>query len=285
MEKIKKDQKTYIMGIINITPDSFSGDGNLKDGKINIVDIIDQAQKHIDCGAKILDIGGESTRPGADFVNAQDEITRVEKAIIAIRKKFPNIIISIDTYKAIVAEKAILAGANIINDVYGGLDEFMFKVSKQYNAQICLMHNNAKPEYIEIDSKIGGKYLAQENENFINNLIDDLKLLVKNALNAGVDPDNIIIDPGIGFGKTYVQNMLILKHIDLIKQIGYPVLIGASNKSFIGEALDCAKDEREIGTCVTSVFSQIYGAEIVRVHNSKSNFEAIKMTREILNAK
>lgn len=285
MEKIKKDQKTYIMGIINVTPDSFSGDGNIHNGEINIPDIISQAKSHIEAGAKILDIGGESTRPGADFVNATEEVSRVEGAIKAIRKEFPDILISIDTYKSIVAEKAMQAGANIINDVYGGLDEFMFKVSKQYDAQICLMHNNAKPEFIEIDSKIGGKYLAQDDENFIQNLIFEMKTLAQNAINAGVSKQNIILDPGIGFGKTYQQNLLILQNIPLIKKIGFPILIGASNKSFIGEALDCTKDMREIGTCVTSVFTQLYNAEIARVHNSKSNYDAVKMTWEIINAK
>ncbi|MGB1361185.1 MAG: dihydropteroate synthase [Alphaproteobacteria bacterium] len=270
---------TKIMGIINTTPDSFSADGT----KSDISNSLKQAEEFIKYGADILDIGGESTRPGADFVDATEEINRTAPIIKAIRTEFPNIDISIDTYKAPVAESAIENGANIINDVWGGtMDEFILKVAKDNDTPICLMHNKSKPKDIEIDAKLGGSYNAPVYNDFIPDLLNELNELANNAINAGVKKEKIILDPGVGFGKTTEQNMQIINNLDKIKSLGYPVLLGASRKSFIGQALDLDVGERLEGTMATSVIGAMYGVDIVRVHDVKENSRIVKMTTEIL---
>ena len=270
---------TKIMGIINATPDSFSGDGT----NGNIENTLKQAQNFIDSGAKILDIGGESTRPGADFVGVEDEINRIKPVISAIRSEFPNIDISIDTYKAPVAEVALESGANIINDVWGGtMDKFILKVAKDNNCPICLMHNKSKPKDVEIDAKLGGIYNAPKYKNFMNELLTELNELAENAIATGIDKSNIILDPGVGFGKTAEQNMQIINNLDKIKDLGYPVLLGASRKSFIGQVLDCEVDDRLNGTLATTAIATQQNVDIIRVHDVAENYQVMQMTKNIM---
>ena len=270
---------TKIMGIINATPDSFSGDGT----NGNIENTLKQAQNFIDNGARILDIGGESTRPGADFVGVEDEINRIKPVITAIRTEFPNIDISIDTYKAPVAEVAIESGANIINDVWGGtMDKFILKVAKDSGLPICLMHNKSKPKDVEIDAKLGGIYNAPEYKDFMNELLSELNELAENAIANGVDKSNIILDPGVGFGKTAEQNMQIINNLDKIKGLGYPVLLGASRKSFIGQVLDCEVEDRLNGTLATTAIATQQNVDIIRVHDVAENYQVMQMTKNIM---
>lgn len=272
---------TKIMGIINCTPDSFSGDGINK----SLDSAIKQAQYFIDNGAEILDIGGESTRPGADLIDTKEEIARIQPIIKAIHNKFPDIKISIDTYKSEVAKVALDNGASIINDVWGGkMDKLILEVAKQYDVPICLMHNRSKPKNIEIDDKLGGIYKAPTYNNFISELLKELKQLAQNAIDVGIKKENIILDAGIGFGKTSTQNMQILNNLDKIKNLGYPILVGASRKSFIGQELDCEVNDRLNGTIATSVIATQKQADIIRVHDVKENFQAMLMTQKIMNS-
>ena len=270
-----------IMGIINCTPDSFSGDGINK----SVDSAIKQAQYFIDNGARILDIGGESTRPAADLIETEKEILRIQPIVNAIRNKFPDIDISIDTYKSAVAEVALDNGANIINDVWGGtIDKFILKIAKKYDVPICLMHNKSKPKNIEIDAKLGGIYKAPVYNNFLNKLLQELKQLAQNAIDVGIKQENIILDPGIGFGKTSTQNMQIINNLDKIKDLGFPILVGASRKSFIGQELDCEVNDRLNGTIATTVIATQKQVDIIRVHDVKENFQAMLMTKKIMNS-
>ena len=269
------DSKTLIMGILNATPDSFSGDG--LDG--NIKKALQQAQYFIEHGADILDIGGESTRPGAEFVASQDEIDRVIPIILAIKAKFPDITISIDTYKSTVAESALDAGADIINDVWGGkMDPFILDLSAKQNVPICLMHNRSEPKNTEMNIRLGGSYNAPNYVNFMEEILEELHELARNAINAGVKSENIILDPGVGFGKTVEQNLALVNRLGDIKDLGFPVLLGTSRKSFIGHTLNTTAEDRLEGTLATTALGIAGGADIVRVHDVKQNALVAKMT-------
>ncbi|MBE6048074.1 MAG: dihydropteroate synthase [Clostridium sp.] len=263
-KEFKLGERTYIMGILNVTPDSFS-DG----GKFNEVEAaVKRAKELIDDGADIIDIGGESTRPGFEVVDTEEEIARVVPVIEAIKQRY-DILISIDTYKAATAEAAIKAGADMINDIWGfKKDKDMARVAAKYNVPSILMHNREDKPY----------------ENLMKDVIYDLSESINIALNAGVKRENIILDPGIGFAKTYEQNLFVMNNLEVIKNLGFPVLLGTSRKSMIGLALDLPVDQRVEGTVATTVIGIMKGCEFVRVHDVLENKRAAVMTDKILRA-
>ena len=253
---------TYIMGILNVTPDSFS-DG----GKYNSLDAaLYHAKEMAENGVDIFDVGGESTRPGHVQISDEEEIARVVPVIEQLKAEF-DIPVSVDTYKSKVAEAAIQAGADLINDIWGlKYDTNMADVIAKYQVACCLMHNRDNTDY----------------RNFIEDVLDDLKETVHIAKKAGIADDKIMLDPGIGFGKTYEMNLEMMKHVDVLGNLRYPVLLGTSRKSMIGLTLDLPADQREEGTLVTTVIGMMKGCSFVRVHDVKANYRAIKMTEAIL---
>ena len=263
-KEFKLGERTYIMGILNVTPDSFS-DG----GKFNEVEAaVKRVQELIEDGADIIDVGGESTRPGFKVVDAEDEIARVVPVIKAIKEHY-DIPVSIDTYKAATAEAAIKAGADIINDVWGfKKDKDMAKVAAKYDIPCILMHNREDIPY----------------EDLMRDVIKDLADSINLALDAGVKRENIILDPGIGFAKTFEENLFVMNNLEVIKNLGFPVLLGTSRKSMIGLALDLPVDQRVEGTVATTVMGIMKGCEFIRVHDVLENKRAAVMTDKILGA-
>lgn len=258
-------ERTYVMGILNITPDSFS-DG----GKYNEVELaLEKVAQLINDGADIIDVGGESTRPNHVPVGVDEEIERVVPIIKAIKSKF-DIPVSIDTYKAKTAEAAINAGADLINDVWGFKKDLeMAKVAAKYKVPCVLMHNREDNKYTDI----------------MKDMIVDLSESINIALNAGVKREYIILDPGIGFAKTYEENLVVMNNLEEIKKLGLPVLLGTSRKSMIGLTLDLPVDQRVEGTVATTVMGIMKGCEFVRVHDVLENKRACVMTDAILRAK
>ncbi|MDA1478194.1 dihydropteroate synthase [Bacillus changyiensis] len=251
------EDQTLIMGILNVTPDSFS-DG----GKYNSIDrAVIHANQMVKDGAHILDIGGESTRPGADKVSLDEELTRVIPVIEKLVQEI-DAPISIDTYKAKVADEAIKAGAVIINDVWGAkADPQMASIAATHNVPIVLMHNRKERNYT----------------NLIPDMISDLMESVSIAKTAGVQDHHIVIDPGIGFAKTYSDNLAVMKQLETFCQLGYPVLLGTSRKTFIGRVLDLPPEERAEGTGATVCLGIQKGCDIVRVHDVKQISRMAKM--------
>lgn len=256
---------TYIMGILNVTPDSFS-DG----GKFNSVDVaLKHTEQMIKDGADIIDVGGESTRPNYTQISDEEEIQRVVPVIEKIRANF-DIPVSIDTYKSAVGDAALSVGADMINDIWGfKYDDKMADITKKHNAFCCLMHNRENTAY----------------NNFVEDVISDLRESVDIAKKAGIDDDKIILDPGVGFAKTYEQNLEIINKLEKLDILGYPILLGTSRKSVIGLTLDLPVTERVEGTIATSVLAVTKKSLFVRVHDVKENKRAIKMTEKILGAK
>ena len=254
--------KTYIMGILNVTPDSFS-DG----GKYNHLDAaLFHAEEMLRDGADIIDIGGESTRPGHTVITDQEEISRVVPVIEAVKSRF-DVPVSIDTYKGAVAEAALKAGADLVNDIWGFKhDKKVADLTAQYKAACCLMHNRHKAVY----------------DDFLSDLVKDMEECIKIAREAGVSDDRIILDPGVGFGKTYEMNLEAIHHVDVLHQLGFPILLGTSRKSVIGLTLDLPADQRVEGTVATTVIGVMKGCAFVRVHDIKENKRAIQMTEAIL---
>lgn len=256
--------KTYIMGILNVTPDSFS-DG----GKYNSVDrALKHTEQMIREGADIIDVGGESTRPGYTLISEEEEISRVVPIIEAIKKNFDTII-SIDTYKSAVARESARAGADLINDIWGcKYDNQMAEVIAEYDLTCCLMHNRNTEE--------------QPYQNLMEDVRRDLQQSIDIALAAGVKPEKIITDPGIGFGKTLEDNLYVMNHVEQLLDLGYPVLLGTSRKSMIGLTLNLPADQRVEGTIVTTVMGVMKGCGFVRVHDVLANKRAIDMAEAIL---
>lgn len=252
----------YIMGILNVTPDSLS-DG----GKFNTMDqAMAQVEKMIAQGADLIDVGGESTRPGHQQITEEEEIERVVPVIQKIKETF-DIPVSIDTYKSKVAKAALDAGADMLNDIWGFLyDEKMAELAATYDVPVCLMHNRNNTEY----------------GDFVRDVVEDLKKCLAVAEKHGVKKENIILDPGVGFGKTYEQNLAIINHLEALCDMGYPVLLATSRKSVIGLTLDLPVTEREEGTIATSVMGAMKGCDFVRVHDVQANARALKMTEAIL---
>ena len=257
------EHKSYIMGILNITPDSFSDGGSYQTMDAALY----QAEKMVKEGAAIIDIGGESTRPGHEKISADEEIERVAPVIEAVRSRI-DIAISLDTYKYRVAEAGLLAGADMINDIWGLLwDEGeMAALLAKKEVPCCLMHNRKEVVY----------------NDYLNDVLDDLRECVRIAKNAGVADDRIILDPGIGFGKTLEHNLELMNHVEILQELGYPVLLGTSRKSMIGLTLNLPSDQRLEGTLVTTVMGVMKKCCIVRVHDVKANKRAIAMTEKLL---
>ncbi len=254
--------KTYIMGILNVTPDSFSDGGNFN----NLESALRQTEKMINEGADIIDVGGESTIPGHTVITEAEEIIRVIPVIENINKNF-DIPISIDTYKSKVAEAALNVGADIVNDIWGfKRDKKIADVTKRFDAVCCLTHNRDNTKYI----------------NFMDEVLDDLRESVDIAVQAGISKDKIIIDPGVGFGKTYENNIEIINNVDRLNELGFPILLASSRKSVIGITLDLPVNERLEGTLATTVFGVIKGCGFVRVHDVKENKRIIMMTEKLL---
>ncbi len=255
-------KRTYIMGILNVTPDSFSDGGDF--------DSVEKALKHakemVEEGADMIDIGGESTRPGHTYVDSEEEIRRVVPVIKALKKEI-SLPMSIDTYKADVAEKALKLGVEMVNDVWGlRRDENMATVIAKYDAEVCIMHNQDGTEY--------DKDIMEAIKDFLNESI-------KMALDAGVKKEKIVLDPGIGFGKTFEQNLEVLRRLGELRDLGYPILLGTSRKSVIGNVLHLEPKDRVEGTVATTVLGVRDGVDIVRVHDVTENLRAAKMADAI----
>lgn len=270
--------QTYVMGILNMTPDSFS-DG----GKWNSMD---RALKHVEEmlaeGMDILDIGGESTRPGSDYsMPEQEETERVLPCIEAVRSRF-DVPISLDTYKSRVAEAGIAAGVDLINDIWGlQWDTDMGRVIAEHGVACCLMHNRraaVQKDGVENTENPFGYH------NFLDDVKADLASSTELARQAGIPRERIIIDPGVGFAKSYEQNLLILNHLHSLQSLGYPLLLGTSRKSVVGLTLNLPVTQRLEGTLATTVLGVLKGCAFVRVHDVKENVRAIRMTRAILGA-
>lgn len=251
----------YIMGILNVTPDSFS-DG----GKFDSLDAaLFHAEEMVNQGADILDVGGESTRPGHIQITEDEEIARVTPVIEQLKKRF-DVPVSIDTYKSRVAEAALQSGADLVNDIWGlKYDENMAEVIARHQAACCLMQNREQIDYTD----------------YVEDVLDDLRESVQLAKAAGIPDDRIMLDPGVGFGKTYEMNLEIIRVVGRLKELGYPVLLGTSRKSVIGLTLDLSADQREEGTLVTTVLGVEQGCSFVRVHDVEANARAIRMAEAI----
>ncbi len=282
--------RTYVMGIINLTPDSFSGDGLLAPaGKSppprqpeRVAAALAQARGFIAAGVDILDLGGESTRPGAELVAANEELARVVPVIQALTAAF-DVPISIDTYKAPVAEATLEAGASLVNDVWGlRADPNMAAVIARYHAPVVLMHNRSAPQNAEVRARLGGRYTGIHYGNLLEDVKRELLESVEIARTAGIPPEHIILDPGIGFGKTVPQNLELLDRLDEVRSLGYPVLLGPSRKSFIGYTLDLPPEERVEGTAATIAIGIDRGADIIRVHDVEAMVRVAKMTDAIV---
>ncbi len=268
--------RTYVMGIINLTPDSFSGDG-LLDG--DLTRVVDQARQFVADGADILDLGGESTRPGSRPVTADIEAARVIPAIAAVRQALPDTPLSVDTYRASVAERALAAGATWINDVWGlRMDPDMGGLAAAAGCPVVIMHNRSKPKDAVQEEQLGGRYVGVHYDNLLVDVRDELASQIELALAAGVRPDQIIIDPGLGFGKTVEQNLELIDRLGELKSLGRPILIGPSRKSFVGYSLDLPPAERLEGTAAAVAIGIDRGADIIRVHDVRAMARLAKMT-------
>jgi len=279
-------KQTYVMAIVNVTPDSFSGDGLAKgigtSGFDPVREAVEQVGQFLQDGAHIIDVGGESTRPGGIVVSKEDEIARVIPVIKAIRQTYPEVIISVDTYKAKVADEALRAGADMINDVWGFLaDPEMAIVVSESKAPAVLMHNRSKPENAQLLGNLGGHYIGMDYDDLMKDVTNELEISIRAALQAGVSSDKIIIDPGIGFGKTVEQNIRLINELDYFKKLGKPILLGPSRKSFIGYTLGLPPQERVEGTAATITIGIDRGADIIRVHDVKVMARVARMVDAI----
>jgi dihydropteroate synthase len=269
------------MGILNLTPDSFSGDG-LQAAGDPVEAALQQATSFLQAGAHMLDVGGESTRPGSQPVEAQQEMDRVLPVIEALSSEV-DIPISIDTYKAQVAEAALESGAALINDVWGlQADPGMAPLAAETGVPVILMHNRSTPKNAEVLERLGGRYTGVEYADLIGDIKRELMESVEIAHRAGINDENILLDPGIGFGKTVGQNLELLDRCGEIRELGYPLLLGPSRKSFIGYTLDLPTDERIEGTAATVAVGIARGADIVRVHDVAAMVRIARMTDAIV---
>jgi len=251
------------MGILNLTPDSFYDGGKLTSEE----DILSQADKMLNEGATFLDLGGYSSRPGAAFVSEEEELKRVIPVIKSIKTEFPKAIISIDTYKSRVAEEALKAGADLINDISAlRFDSRMIEVVKDFGCPVIIMHMQGNPKTMQINPTY---------KNVVKDIKDFLRERIESLVERGISFEKIIIDPGIGFGKTFNHNLQILKNLDSFKELNRPVLIGHSRKSFIGEIINKPPLKRDGGTVGVSLFAYLKGAHFLRVHKVDINKDAI----------
>lgn len=274
--------RTYVMGVLNVTPDSFSGDG-LLDVPDDVTELaVAQARQFVADGADILDIGGESTRPGSTPVSAAAELARVLPVIAAVRAGL-EVTISVDTYRAEVAAAALAAGADWVNDVWGlRMDPEMAGVVARAGCPVVIMHNRSRPKNVAQEERLGGRYVGVAYENLLADVLRELEEGIGLALDAGIAPHHIIIDPGIGFGKTISQNVQLINELHRFKALGFPVLLGPSRKSFIGYTLDLPPAERVEGTAATVAIGIDRGADIVRVHDVRAMVRVARMTDRIV---
>ncbi len=266
-------ERTYVMGILNVTPDSFSGDGLLANVRGNerdedpVARAVEQARAMAAAGADILDVGGESTRPGHAAVDTSEELRRVVPVVGALRDTLPDMPLSIDTTKPDVADAALAAGAHLVNDIWGvATDDALLRVAATHGAPIVLMHNRAEARYT----------------NLVAEVVADLEAAIERALRAGVGWERIVVDPGIGFGKTAEHNLALLHDLSALNVLGRPILLGTSRKSTIGLVLDLPADERLEGTLATTALGIAAGADIVRVHDVLENVRAARMADAII---
>lgn len=277
--EFKESGKTYIMGILNVTPDSFSDGGRFLDKgqrgglrKEQMDTLLFQVEEMIKDGMDIVDIGAESTRPGYQRISDEEEIERLLPVLLAIKKHF-DLPISVDTYKSRVAKLALSEGADLLNDIWGlqapeDPEHKMAEVIAASGAACCLMHNRDNTDY----------------QDFLPDVMEDLKETLAIAEKAGIEKGKIILDPGVGFAKSTEQNLLVTKHLADFQKLGFPILLGTSRKSMIGNTLNLPKDQREEGTMVTSVMAVMAGCMVVRVHDVRANKRAVQMTEAILQA-
>lgn len=271
-----------MMGILNVTPDSFSGDGIIAKGDASAL-AVEQAGEFLACGADILDVGGESTRPGSASVSAEEEIERVIPVVKVLRDSFPDALISVDTCKSNVAEQAFKAGAHILNDVWAlRADPQLADVAARYKALVILMHNRSNPADLEVRERLGSAYIGAEYQNLLEDVKRELLESVELARKAGIPDTHILLDPGIGFGKTREHNLELVNRLGEIRAMGYPVLLGTSRKSFIGFTLDLPPDQRLEGTAATVAVGIVRGADVIRVHDVKEMARVARMTDAIV---
>ncbi|MDP8904679.1 MAG: dihydropteroate synthase [Chloroflexota bacterium] len=260
-------ERTYVMGILNVTPDSFSGDGLLARADDAVEAALAEGQRMVAAGADILDVGGESSRPGHEPVSEDEELRRVVPVVRALSEALPDVPLSVDTTKHRVAVAAFDAGADMINDVWGvGADDALARLAAERGAPLVVMHNRSQARYASVLAEV----------------IADLARAVERALALSVDFDNLIVDPGIGFGKTAEQNLLLLRQLSALRCLGRPILLGTSRKSTIGKVLDLPAGERLEGTLATTVLGVANGADIVRVHDVAANVRAARMSDAVV---
>jgi dihydropteroate synthase len=260
-------ERTFVMGILNVTPDSFSGDGLIRDGGGPVGTAVNQARAMANEGADLLDIGGESTRPGHAPVDESEELQRVIPVVRAVRAALPDMPLTIDTTKPTVAEAALAAGADAINDIWGvAEDAQLASVAARHGVPIVLMHNRAEARY----------------ERLIPEVLDDLRGAIERAVAAGVALDDILIDPGIGFGKTAEHNLALLRDLGELRALGRPILLGTSRKSTLGKVLDLPADQRLEATLATTALGVAAGVDIVRVHDVLANVRAARIADAIV---
>ncbi len=279
--------KTYVMGILNVTPDSFSGDGLWRDGSLQEVTerALSQAQAFVDAGVDILDVGGESTRPDAAPVAVEAECARILPVIKALTGRVA-VPISVDTSKAEVADRALRAGAQMVNDVWGlRMDADMAGVVAAHQVPVVVMHNRSRSENVARSETLGGRYVGMEYDDLVADVIEELRASVHLALDAGIREENIIIDPGIGFGKTVAQNLELLDRLPELRVLGFPILVGPSRKSFIGYTLHVQPDERIWGTAAAVALCVARGVDIVRVHDVPEMGQVCRMVDAIVRRK
>ena len=262
-------RKTLVMGIVNVTPDSFSDGGKFFSPEV----AIRHASKLITQGADIIDIGGESTRPGAEQVSESEELKRVIPVIEKIRTDNPTMLISIDTTKASVAKHAVEAGANIINDVSGlSFDNNMIGIVESFNIPVVIMHMKGNPQNMQLNPKY---------KDIVNEILDFFKMKIKTAIQSGINRSMIILDPGIGFGKTVEHNFELLSRLNEFNVLELPIMIGPSRKSFIGITLDLPPEDRVEGTAAAVSAGVMNGASIVRVHDVKSMKRVVRIIEKV----
>lgn len=294
--------RTYVMGILNVTPDSFSGDGLMATPATSadnagasaknaakaagVQAAVEQARGFVAAGADVLDVGGESTRPGSQPLSTEEEQQRVIPVIHALRKEFPDALISVDTYKAAIAQQALEAGAQIINDVWAlRADPRLRQVAAQAKCPVILMHNRSNPASVEVRARLGNAYTGAEYDDLLEDVKRELMESVELARSAGIPDEHIILDPGIGFGKKVEHNLVLIDRLGEIRALGFPVLLGPSRKSFIGYTLDLPADQRLEGTAASVAVGIVRGADMVRVHDVRPMVRVARMTDALVRGK
>lgn len=275
-------KRTYVMGILNLTLDSFSGDG-LVDGEDLITRTLTLVDEFLEAGADILDLGAESSRPGSQPVPPETELDRLLPVLNALRKRDLPVIISVDTWKAEVAGKCLKAGADWINDIWGlTADPHLASVVASHAAGVVLMHNRSRSTAVKDLGSLGKSYESSDYEDFMPEIKSEIQHSIDIARSVGIKDEKIIIDPGLGFGKSQEQNLALINRLDEIKGLGFPLLVGPSRKSFIGQVLGLPVDEREEGTAAALAVSIVRGADIVRVHDVGKMARVVRMADAIV---